>query len=210
MTPSHPGLWRVPLGRAFHCVVLVLAVLSGSVATLASTILPPDFDSLVAEADYIVHGRVKAVTCEWRTTESGRHIVTKVELETLETIAGQPPTPLVLVMLGGKIDDLEFQVDGAPKFKIGDEDILFVRGNGIQVIPFVAMEYGRYRIGRNAQTGRAEVARNNGVPLIDEKEISQPIAKGMLGDRREQAALTPEDFKSRIRASRQNHANGAR
>ena len=66
---------------------------------------------------------------------NNRQIITKVELDVREIIAGTPPSPLVLTMLGGRIGEEELQVDGAPGFRAGDEDILFVRPGARKLFP---------------------------------------------------------------------------
>jgi hypothetical protein len=178
----------------------------------ATTIIPPSFDQLVQQADYIVHAKVKSVNAEWRIDGANKHIITKVELDVSEVIAGTPPESVVLVLLGGKIGDKELRVDGSPHFAVGDEDILFVRGNGQQFTPLVAMEYGRYRVMHDAATGRDHVARDNGAPLYSEQDTAVPMAD-VTGSKAGQAGalpLTPEDFKSRIRLHRQNDTSQIR
>ena len=110
-------------------------------------------------------------------------------------------------MLGGKVGDEELEIQGAPKFAVGDEDILFVRGNGRQFYPLVAIMHGRYPIKRHPQTGREFLARSNGEPLTSETDVSKPMAERSTSGPRVQAAqitpsaLTPAEFSSRIRAS---------
>src|ERR1019366_6473746 len=106
------------------------AFLAGVLPAWCTSVVPPDFSQLVNESDYIVRAVVKSVTSEWRENQGGRHIFTFVELDVREVIAGTPPQPLILEMLGGKVGNEELAVAGAPKFKVGDEDILFIQGNG--------------------------------------------------------------------------------
>ncbi len=179
-------------------------------AAIATTVIPPAFDELVGRADYIVHSVVKSVTCEMRSDGAGRHIISKVELEVKEVIAGQPPTPLVLEMLGGTVGTDRMVVHGSPEFKVGDEDILFVHGNGVQFNPLVALGHGRYPIKRDPQTGRNFVARSNGEPLVDEREVVLPLMSS--GAHPEQTAtppLTTESFIAKIKAARHSNASTA-
>jgi hypothetical protein len=170
----------------------------------ATTVFPPTFASLVNQADYIVRAVVKSVTSEMQTDGSGRHIITKVELDVRQTIAGKPPQPLVLEMLGGTVGKETMAVEGAPKFQVGDEDILFVRGNGVQFTPLVGMMHGRYPILRDQTSGREYVARSNGIPLFNEQDVSQP----MTGSASQRTAattgaqpLSPADFVGRIQSA---------
>jgi hypothetical protein len=178
---------------------LVLSVSSGR----ATTVIAPNFDELVAKADYVVRATVKSVTSEFRATPQGRAIFTKVELQVLETIAGTPPSPLVLEHLGGTVGDTTLRVDGVPQFHVGDEDILFVQANGKQYYPLVGIMHGKYPVKRDAKTGAAIVTRSNGAPLHDVREI-----KGDFGSVTTAPApavapapLTPEAFGGKIRES---------
>ncbi len=173
-----------------------------AVVARATTVIAPDFQQLVDQSDYIVRAVVKSVTSEMKTDGQGRHIFTKVELDVREVIAGSPPQPLVLQMLGGTVGDEEMVVQGAPRFKVGDEDILFVHGNGQQFNPLVALMYGRYPIKRDAATGREYVARSNGEALYNENDVSQPMAQAVQTGQTLRAAaqpLSPDDFVNRIR-----------
>jgi len=137
-------------------------------------------------------------------------IFSRVELEVTQVVAGRPPSPLVLEVLGGKLGDRELAIAGTPKFQVGEESILFVQGNGQQIYPLVRMMHGLYRVQRDRAKGREYVTRSNGKPLSDISEVSLPMhAAGEPTPERSQAsakALTPDDFVQKIRA----HATEAR
>jgi hypothetical protein len=163
----------------------------------------PDFNTLVSQADYVVRAVVKSVTPEWREHKGEKFIVSKIELEVQEVIKGTPPTPLVLDIVGGKIGDEELKVEGAPTFLVGDEDILFVQGNGHQIYPLVAMMHGRYPIFRDAKTGEKLVLRSNGMPLYSEQDVSLPMNKLSAAKAQDPAAkpMTADSFIQKIRAA---------
>lgn len=170
---------------------------------LATTVVPPDFAMLVNESDYIVHAVVKSVNSEWREKQGHRAIFTLVEMEVVEVINGKPPQPLVLEMLGGRVGDEEIAVQGMPKFIVGQEDILFVRGNGRQFYPLTAAMHGRYPVVRE-NGGRAHIARSNHVPLKHTAEVKLPLDEdGTVGIKQEMeassVALSPDDFTRQIR-----------
>ena len=190
-------LFRVALGLFF---------LAGTHA-MATTVIPPDFDQLVNESDYIIRASVKSVDSEFRSSSGGgKSIFTKVSLNVLEVIAGNPPTDVVLEILGGKVGNEQMVLQGAPRFKVGDEDILFVRDNGRVIVPLVAMMHGRYPILQESSSGKRYVARENKVPLNDTAEVAQPMGKESAAITPEPAkavstALTPEEFVQRIKAA---------
>jgi hypothetical protein len=192
------------LRRWASVAALFLALTAGAWAT---TVVPPDFNQLVNESDYIIRAVVKSVTSEYRTNTSGKTIITKVALDVREVIAGTPPAEVVLEILGGKIGDEQMVLEGAPRFKVGDEDVLFVRGNGHTIVPLVAMMHGRYPVMQEAGTGRRYMARENKLPLGDTAEVAAPMTDGTAAAPPQTAtkapaqALTPEEFIKRVKAA---------
>ena len=195
---------RTTLRRIAAALLFGLFLALAPLRIFATTVVPPEFDSLVSQADYIVRAVVKSVTAEWRLEGPQRHIITKVELEVREVIAGMPPQRLVLELLGGKIGDEELVVHGVPRFYVGQEDILFIHGNGTQFCPLVALTHGRYPIQRELATGRALVARSNGRPLYSEKDVALPMAEIAHPPPAGAQALSAAEFSSKIRVSFQN------
>ena len=129
----------------------------------ATVVIPPEFEKLAAKSDYIVRGRVTALHSEIQIKGNSRRIYTSVEVEVLETIAGNPPAKLVLECLGGRVADEEMIVEGAPVFKVGAESVLFISGNGRALCPLYAMNYGYYPVQVEAASKRRYVARGNEV-----------------------------------------------
>ncbi|MFZ5494030.1 MAG: hypothetical protein ACOZE5_01670 [Verrucomicrobiota bacterium] len=171
----------------------------------ATTVIAPDFDELANSADYVVRATVKSMTSEWRPNpDNPKHpyIGTRVELEVHEVIKGNPPSPLVLDLVGGRIGDEELTISGAPKFVVGQENILFVRGNGRQIVPLVGMTHGQYLVRRDQATGKAFVMRSNGRYLYSTDEVALPeSASSAVPARNPHAApLTVADFAARIRS----------
>ena len=170
----------------------------------ATSVVAPDFNTLVNKADYVVRAVVKSVTPEWRENKGERFIASKVELEIKEVIKGIPPSPLILDILGGRIGDEELAIEGAPKFLVGDEDVLFVTGNGRQIFPLVGMMHGRYPIFRDAKTGVQYVVRSNGMPLYSEQDVSLPMTRlsAVKTQNPDAKPMTAESFIKKIRAAR--------
>ncbi len=188
---------------------LLAALLLAGPALQATSVVPPTFKELVNGSDYIVRAKVKAVTSEIRLRNGRELIYSKVELEVSEVIAGTPPTPLVLTMLGGKVGEKGMTVSGAPHFAVGNEDILFIRDNGKSVYPLYAMMHGDYPLLQEEKPGkRTYVNRSNLVPLLSTDEVAQPMEQGSSAERLRRmrdpsAALSPADFIKAIKNARQ-------
>ena len=184
---------------------LCVALLMSTLGALASSVVPPQFDELVNESDYIVRSVVKSVRSEWLEKGGHRSIFTHVELQVLEVIHGTPPQPLVLEMLGGQVGDEQMVVAGMPQFTVGQEDILFIRGNGRQFYPLTAAMHGRYPVLRE-KTGIAHVMRSNHEPLRRTAEVAMAMAEGSVSPAQQATqsaipALTPESFTQQIQAA---------
>jgi hypothetical protein len=199
-----PPLLRV----SFRTLALALLIALFSVVPLrATSVLPPDFEQLVNESDYVVRAVVDSTRADYRDGPQGRLIVTTVRFRLRETATGQPPATLELEMFGGQIGDDRLIVNGAPVFRVGEDNFLFVRDNGRCITPLVAMMHGRYRVLRDPATGQEFVARENRVPLQDVAEIALPLATAEVAERLRRAirpgdALTPAEFTAQIRATR--------
>ncbi|RXK55855.1 hypothetical protein ESB00_08220 [Oleiharenicola lentus] len=170
----------------------------------ATTVIAPSFDRLVDGSDYIVRGTVKSIASEWRDNPAkpgSRYIGSRVELDVSEVIKGSPPAPLVLEVVGGKVGDEELTVDGAPRFVVGQETVLFVKGNGRLIVPLVGMMHGKYDVRKNKKTGRAEILRSDGQPLFHEQEVVLPTASAKASALNQTKALplSPDEFATRIR-----------
>jgi hypothetical protein len=183
-----------------------LGLLSLPLAAQATTVLPPDFDQLVNESDFVVRAQVESLRSEYRDGPQGRLIITFVKLRVRETIVGQAPASIELEVLGGRIGDDQLIVNGAPLFRPGDDDYLFVAGNGKNFFPLFALGHGRYPIHRDALSGREYVTRANDVPLQDIAEVRLPLSTGPAAQFQQRvvpssAALTPAEFSARIKSA---------
>jgi hypothetical protein len=165
----------------------------------ATTVAPPEFPTLVNESDYIIHAVTKRVSAEKRPVANGVRIVTMVEFEVLEVVAGRAPARVTLEFLGGRVGHEHLRVDGMPEFRPGDEDVLFVSGNGQSICPLYAMMHGRYPVRLEPATGRKVVVRTDGGPLQSTAQIAAPLVT------RPTAALAtglaPAAFIEQIRAT---------
>ncbi len=133
----------------------------------ATTVVPPTFDELVQEAQLIVQGTVTDVKSQFIGEGSNRHIVTFVTVSVEDALKGDPGASYTFRMLGGTVGDETLEVSDAPKFKVGERDILFLENNGKQFIPLVGIMHGRFHVDQDKQTGADIVLENNGNPLTN-------------------------------------------
>jgi hypothetical protein len=184
---------------------LSLALLAAP-ALRATSVVPPSFPELVAEADGIYRGRVTSIQARRVPLPDGDGSVIKtfVTFAVERVLKGEEQAQLTLEFLGGTIGDETITVTGMPKFNVGAREIVFVQKNGVQFCPLVAVMHGRYRVLRDEATAREHIARDNGLPLTDVSDVQLPItnlsgpvraASGISDPAR---GLTPDAFEASI------------
>jgi hypothetical protein len=134
----------------------VLATVSLWVSTVAATtVLPVDFDEMVARSHTVVRGRV--VDVRTQATAGRRSIESLVTLAVLDAVKGSAAPEVVFRVPGGQIGRYRRVMVGAPEFAPGDDVIVFLSGT----FPVIPMPYGLsqgvFRVGRDA-AGRGVVS----------------------------------------------------
>jgi hypothetical protein len=160
----------------------------------ASTVIPPTFDELVNKAEVILQGSVTNTQSMWIGEGAQRHIVTYVTFKVEDALKGDPGQTYTIRMFGGEVNGQGMAIADAPKFNVGDREIIFVENNGSQLIPLVGMMYGRFHIQKDG-SGRDIVTTAQGEPVKD---------VGKLGMEEESVtpaeAISTENFKAAIKA----------
>src|SRR5881227_1900668 len=141
-------------------------ILAIGCSALATTVIPPSFDELVSRAEVIFQGTVTNVRSQWVGEGGQRHISSYVTFKVDDAMKGNPGQQITLELLGGTVGAETMEVTDAPKFKMGDRDLLFVEHNGTQFIPLVGIMHGRFKIKKD-ETGRDAVFTNEGSPVTD-------------------------------------------
>jgi len=180
--------------KSFRLPLLLLTFLFGFATARATTVIPPTFDRLVSDAEMIFEGAVSSMHSEWTGQGTDRHIVTYVTFKVEDPIKGSPGAECTLRMFGGTVDGHTIEVADAPRFKVGDRDILFVEHNGTQFIPLVGIMHGRFHVQAD-ETGLTEIiTKDNGAPLAQVTKLGQDESAAVAGK-----ALTKAEFKAAIR-----------
>ncbi len=179
---------KKPLGFLVFPVLFSLGFIAN-----ATTVIPPNFDELVSRAELIFEGEVTGLQSQWIGEGAEHRIVTYVTFKVDQALKGNPGAAYSIRMLGGTVDGRTMEVTDAPKFKVGDRDVIFVENNGTQFIPLVGIQHGRFRVQKD-QTGRAILVTGGGQPLAD---ISQ-LGGNENAIARTKSALSLNDFKTAI------------
>lgn len=171
--------------------------------TQALTVIPPTFEQLVSTAEVVVDGEVTGVRAELSSYEGRPLVYTFVTIRVLDALKGTPGETIDMRMLGGTVGDVTLQVSGVPKFRVGERNLFFIEGNGVNFCPLVAVPHGYYPVEERASDGATVVLRSNGEPLADVAEVVEELhahARAHGAKRDVAGAMTLSDFKSRIRS----------
>lgn len=151
---------------------LKLALTTMSAALMAAlsspghaTVLPyKNLQALVDEADGIVIGTVRSVQA---AAARPHDVNTFVTLDQLEVLSGKLNAPtLTLRVRGGIVEGRGLHVEGAPHFRPDERVLLFVQGNGRDLVPLVGWGQGMFRLVTDASSGQTKVQDAEGNDVV--------------------------------------------
>jgi len=151
-----------------------------------------EFDAKVENAASIVVGKVVSQRSEW---DAGRKwILTYSTIQVEKTLKGTPAQQVTIVTPGGTVGNIAQDVIGVPKFREGDEHVVFVRNS--QAGPTVLyLEQGAYSVEKNDR---------------GERMVRPLVSSAVLVDTQRGKAVEPEgirplrDFETGVRKSIQH------
>lgn len=145
------------------------------------------FDDKVENAASIVVGRLVSQQSQWDPAREW--ILTYSTFEIEKTLKGAPAQQMTIVTPGGRVGNIAQEVVGVPKFRSGDEHVLFVR-NSQAGATVLYLEQGAYRVEKNDRGER----------------IVQPlVSSAVLVDTQRGKAVVPEsarplsEFEGKVR-----------
>lgn len=161
----------------------------------ALSVVERPFAELVALSEEIVVGTVSRI-------EAGENArggpLTYVSFTDITILKGKPTEPFVLQLSGGRTRDGSFvQVPDMPTFAVGEQAVLFVRGNGRDYCPLVGVWQGRFRVVDDPARGAKVVVNHDGSVLTGLADGSLETARGDGGGGAR--ALTLDEFTALIR-----------
>ena len=179
-------------------LLLLTALVATAPLVRATTVIPPTFDELVDQADFIFQGEVTNVKSEWVGEGAQRHIMSYVSFNVSDAVKGNPGQNYTIRMLGGTVDGESMGVSDAPTFQVGDQEILFVQNKGSQFIPLVGIMHGRFHI-RTNEAGQEVVTDPNDQPVRNLSRLGKPEAMALPNEN----DLSPDDLKNAVRSKLQ-------
>lgn len=115
-------------------------------SAIALTVERASVEELTTEASIIVYGRVLSVESVWENPgKIPGNINTFIDVQVLEAVKGNSEDRISVRQMGGKIGEFEDVIVGTPRFREGEEVLLFlVQHEGYWEIHSIAL--GAYRI----------------------------------------------------------------
>jgi len=134
------------------CAALVLAMS----ATSATTLLRMSVARMSETAQLIVRARCLANSVGWDAGE----IWTFTSFEVREVWSGSSPARITVRLLGGRVGNLTSSVSGVPRFRPGEEVVLFLEPTRRGDFSVVGWEQGTFRIRRDPRTSEESVTQD--------------------------------------------------
>jgi hypothetical protein len=178
--------------NASKCPGLACALVVSCAAALhAATVEPASDLELVAEAGFIVHGRVVSAVSEWNADET--QIFTYVDIAVDRQLKGAPLGPVVnLRVLGGWAGGIGMSIAEAPNFALDEEVVVLLNANPHGIMPVTGMSAGKFTVETDAVTG-AKTVRERGVALDPFLARMAALGQGIVPGRRLPGPQAPRE-----------------
>jgi hypothetical protein len=132
-------------------------------------------EQLARRADVIVIGDVVSAVGAWDAART--NISTRIEVAVAETLKGAAASTLSFIQLGGRVGDLVTTVAGAATFDAGERVLVFLERRQDGSLRLSDPFHGKFRIERDAATGRDDAVRSTGAPSVDRIPLDQVRAQ---------------------------------
>ena len=132
-----------------HCVALLVAI-CGTSAARATAIERMSLEKMSRTAKVIVRARCVGNS----TSQDGGEIWTFTNFAVEQVWRGTAPAQITVRLLGGRMGNLTSSISGVPRFRAGEEVLLFLEPTARGDFSVVSWEQGTFRIRRDPATGR--------------------------------------------------------
>ncbi len=145
------------IGWRFRASVGVAVFAACCCSLHATTIEKMSLAQLAQVAPVIVRARCVSITTEWDAGDIWT-LTTFNVLETWKGTSGAAVSDMITVrLLGGRVGDLTSQISGVPRFRPGEEVVLFLQSTSRGDLSVVSWEQGTFRIHRDPLSGTETV-----------------------------------------------------
>lgn len=133
-------------------LLLVIAIFLFTGVVFATIVVRMTVSQMVNRAQLVVEGTITETRARW--DENHRYIITEAQVKISRTLKGKAGTSTITVRtLGGEVDGLGLYVAGAPKFKVGEEALLFLERHPVKDWRVVGLSQGKFTLITDKRTG---------------------------------------------------------
>ena len=170
-------------------VLLALAPLAAGAAG-ATTLERLSIQRMTTAAAVVARVRSVASAVRWE----GGEIWTFTTFDVVEVWNGSAPPRITVRLIGGRAGELISTVQGVPRFRPGEEAVLFLEPSGASDFTVVSWVQGTFRIHRDARSGEERVTQDSaGLAAFD------PSTREFRADGLRNAPL--EELRARVRTA---------
>lgn len=149
--------------RIKSAVFGAMFLLVGTMAAHATIIIPSTLEYMTENSNTIVLGSVVGKHSYWQ--EQNIYTDVTVSVDRIIKLKTKDNARMLTVRVpGGTVGDVTEEVDGAPRFSVGDKVMLFLNDRGEFIVPY-GLNYGIFKAQYDAEHG---VEYLNG-PMFDQK-----------------------------------------
>jgi hypothetical protein len=135
---------------------LLLALSAPHFSTAATTIERMSLEKMSQTAPVIVRARCIENSTGWDAGE----IWTFTSMQVEEIWKGSAPARILVRLLGGRVGDITSSVSGIPRFRAGEEVVLFLEPTVRGDFSVVSWQQGTFRVSRNSPFGTESVTQD--------------------------------------------------
>ena len=142
--------------RAAPPLALLLALFLTTAAAPATTLLRMSLEQMTQAAAVIVRAQCLENSTGWDAGE----IWTFTSFDVQEIWSGSAPNEITVRLLGGRVAGVTSTVSGVPRFRPGEEVVLFLEPTPRGDFSIVSWQQGTFRIRRDAPSGAENVTQD--------------------------------------------------
>jgi hypothetical protein len=172
------------------CVVFCLACVWMSAAVHATTIAKMSVAKMSQASSAIARVRCLSNSVIWDSGE----IWTLTTFQVQETWRGALPAEITVRLLGGRMAGITSMVSGVPRFRPGEEAVLFLEPASRGHFTVVAWQQGTFRIGHDRATGEETVTQDAAYFPAFDPRTHRFDSRGIVG-------MTLANFRAQIEAA---------
>ncbi len=170
-------------------IALLFLAACGGIPLPATTLARLDLQQLARAADAVARVRC---TDSASYLERGS-VWTHTQFTVIETLKGAPPAQLTVRLPGGRSGHILVSIEGVPRFRPGEEGVLFLEKLATEDYSVTAWALGAFRIRRNEQTGVETVTQDSSAVAVFDPVSRRFVTEGIrdlpLGEFRRRLAV---------------------